>query len=65
MKQYDVFILKEDLNSEIKAGQKGVILEVYNDEQVEVEFIKPDGSNFEYMGQYTFTVTKVIIEIIT
>ena len=65
MKQYDTFILKEDLNPEIKAGMTGVILEIYSQNDIEVEFVKQDGTNYEYNGQHTFTIKKNIIEIIS
>ena len=65
MKQYDTFILKEDLNPEIKAGMTGVILEIYSQNDIEVEFVKQDGTNYEYNGQPTFTIKKNIIEIIS
>ena len=61
MKQYDIFILKEDLNPEIKAGMEGVILDIYNNDHIEVEFVKEDGTNYEYKGQATFTIKKDII----
>ena len=51
MKQYDTFILLEDLNPEIKAGMTGVILEISNKDEVVAEFVKPDGSNYEYKGK--------------
>jgi hypothetical protein len=63
MKQYDSFILKEDLNPEIKAGMIGVILEIFSKDDVEVEFVKQDGTNYEYNGQTTFMIKKIIIEI--
>ena len=65
MKQYDTFILKEDLNPEIKAGITGVILEICGKDDIEVEFVKQDGTNYEYNGQPTFTIKKNIIEIIS
>ena len=40
MKQYDIFILKEDLNPEIKSAMEGVILEIYHNDTIEVEFVK-------------------------
>ena len=65
MKQYDTFILKEDLNPEIRADMTGVILEIHSQDDVEVEFVRQDGTNYEYNGQSTFTIKKNIIEIIT
>jgi hypothetical protein len=64
MKQYDCFILKVDLNPEIKAGMRGVILEIYDNNNFEAEFVKEDGTNYEYEKQSTFTISKNIIEII-
>lgn len=55
--QYDCFDLTKDLNPEIGRGITGVILEIYNDgEAYEVEFVKLNGSNYEYDGNATFTV---------
>ncbi|HET6765863.1 MAG TPA: hypothetical protein VFH08_00645 [Chitinophagaceae bacterium] len=65
MKQNDTFILKEDLNPEIKAGMTGVILEIYSKDDIEIEFVKQDGTNYEHNGQPTFTIKKNIIEIIS
>jgi hypothetical protein len=63
MKQYDTFILKTDLNPEIKAGMTGVILEIWSKDDIEVEFVKDDGTNYEYNGQATFTIKKDIIHL--
>ncbi len=35
---------------------QGVILIVYNDAAVEVEFVKEDRTNYEYNCVYTFTL---------
>lgn len=40
----------------------GVILEVYDNDNFEVEFVKEDGSNHEFEGQFTFMVTADDIE---
>ncbi len=40
----------------------GVILEVYDNDNFEVEFVKEDGSNHEFEGQFTFMVTSGDIE---
>jgi hypothetical protein len=64
MKQYDRFILKEDLNPVIKAGMTGVILEIYSEKDIEVEFVKEDGANYKYNESFTFTISKDIIELI-
>ena len=58
MKQFDTFILLEDLNPEIKSGMAGVILEIPNKDEFVVEFVKPDGLNYEYNGQAIFTIKK-------
>jgi hypothetical protein len=54
--QYDVFELAKDINPAIKKGMKGVILEVWDKDAYEVEFVKKDGTNYEFGGQSTFTV---------
>jgi len=51
-----MFTLIQDLNPNITAGMIGVILEILDGDTFEVEFVKPDGSNYEYEGQFTFTV---------
>ena len=64
MKQYDCFILKTDINPVIRAGMTGVILHIYDQNNIEVEFVKKDGTNYEYNNQYTFTIPKSNIELI-
>ena len=64
MKELDCFILKEDINPAIKAGMIGVILILYSKIDIEVEFVTPEGFNYEYNGQSTFTIKTGIIEII-
>jgi len=54
--QHDIFTLKKDINPEIKSGMVGVILEKYNDTHFLVEFVKPGGTNFEFQGEYMFTI---------
>ena len=55
--EYEVFELAKDLNPNIPAGMRGVVLEIYNlGEAFEVEFVKPDGTNHEYDNQSTFTI---------
>lgn len=63
MEQYDTFILKEDRNPKIKAGMIGVILEILSKDDIEVEFVKEDGSNYEYNEQAAFTIKKDIIHL--
>ena len=60
--QFETFILTRDLNTVIVRGMTGCILEIYNDgEAYEVEFVKNDGTNFEYEGSFTFTVTSEVM----
>lgn len=59
--QYQTFILSKDLNPVITAGMIGVILEVYDKNTFEAEFVKSDGSNYEFEGQGTFTVQSDVI----
>jgi hypothetical protein len=54
--QYQTFILSKDLNPMVTAGMTGIIIEVHDEDTFEVEFVKQDGSNYEYEGQFTFTV---------
>lgn len=54
--QYQTIKLTRDLNTVIKAGMKGVILEVWDNKTFEVEFLDNEGYNYDYEGQYTFTV---------
>lgn len=56
LKQYQMIELIKDLNPVIKAGMKGVILEIYNEKTYEVEFVKDDGVNIQYEGKITFTI---------
>ena len=56
LQQYQTFTLKKDLNPVITAGMTGVILEVYDEDSFEVEFVKPNGSNYEYNDRSTFTI---------
>lgn len=55
-KQYDSIELQRDLNSVIKAEMVGVILGIWDTDAFEVEFVKDDGTNYEYDGQGTFTI---------
>lgn len=58
MQQYQTFELLKDINPVIKKGMHGVILEVLATDTYEVEFVKEDGTNFEYQGHFTFTITQ-------
>ena len=64
MKEFESVILLIDLNEIIKKGMIGAILEVWDDEAVEVEFVKDDGTNYEYEGQTTFAINKKNLEIL-
>ncbi len=61
IKQYDVFELSKDINPTIIKGMSGVILEICGVDSYEVEFVKEDGTNFEYNGQFTFTIDRSFI----
>ncbi len=61
IKQYDCFLLARDLNPIITKGMQGVILEIWDDNRFEIEFVKGDGTNHEFNGEYTFTVDKSFI----
>lgn len=60
--QYQSIKLERNLNSLTIKGMTGVILEVYDNDNFEVEFVKEDGSNHEFEGQFTFMVTADDIE---
>ena len=62
IKQYDVIQLTQNLNSNIKKGLKGVVIEVYDSEIFEIEFVDENGFNIEYNGISTFTVNKTILK---
>jgi hypothetical protein len=55
-KEHQVFELANDINPVVKKGMLGVILIKYDQKNFEVEFVKEDGSNYEYNGQSTFTI---------
>ena len=61
IKQYDVFELAKDINPNITKEMEGVILEVYDSKTYEVEFVKDDGSYYEFEGQFTFTIDSSFI----
>ena len=61
MKQYDTFVLEEDLNPGIKKGMEGVVLEILSNDDILVEFVKDDGTNYEYNGEAIFTIKKNLI----
>lgn len=64
MKQFDIFILKEDINKNIKKGMTGVILDVYPDNHIEAEFVKSDGTNVEFEGSVTFSISCDYIKLV-
>jgi hypothetical protein len=57
LEQYQIIELIKDLNPVIKTGMQGVILEIYDDTNYEVEFVKEAGSNYIYQGKGTFTIS--------
>jgi len=61
IKQYQNFTLKQDLNPAITAGIVWVILDILDEDTFEVEFVTPDGSNYEYEGQFTFTINSAML----
>lgn len=54
--QYQIIELINDVNPILRQGMQGVILEVWNENTVEAEFLDADGSNYEYQGNATFTL---------
>jgi hypothetical protein len=59
--QYDVFLLGKDLNPIMTKGMQGVILEIWDDNNFEIEFPKEDGTNYEFDGMATFTIDRSFI----
>ena len=58
LEQYQVIELAKDLNPVIVKGMMGTILEINeNGKEFEVEFPQEDGTNYEYGGMNTFTIT--------
>ena len=53
--------MKQDLNPAITAGIVWVILDILDEDTFEVEFVTPDGSNYEYEGQFTFTINSAML----
>ena len=62
MQEYDIFILKEDLNPVLPKNSKGVIMLCYPNNEYEVEFVKDDTTNIEYQGRSTFTISGDLME---
>jgi hypothetical protein len=56
IQQYQMIILTKDVNPVVKKGMKGVVLEIWDGNSFEVEFLKNDGKNYEYEGLSTFTL---------
>jgi hypothetical protein len=61
-RQYDIFKLSKDVNPAVREGMTGVILEVLSRNSFEVEFVKSDGTNVEYLGEATFTIDLSLID---
>jgi hypothetical protein len=59
--QYDVFELIKDINPNVRTGLQGVILEVLDKDAYIVEFVKKDGSNYEFEGEFTFILDSSFI----
>jgi hypothetical protein len=58
LEQYQSFELSKDLNSFVVKGMMGIIMEVHEAEKTfEVEFPLEDGSNYEYQGKSSFTIS--------
>ena len=72
IKQYDRFVLLQDINPVITKGFIGVVLEKYAPikqkpgcaEDIEVEFVKTNGTNYTYCGVSTFCIDSSLINII-
>ena len=61
-KQYDAFKLAKDITPKITKGMEGVILEIYGSKTYEVEFVKEDGINYEFQGQFIFIIGNSCIQ---
>ena len=61
-KEYQIIKLKEDLNPVIKKGMEGVILEIWDKNNFEVEFLDDNGVNLQNNGNATFTISSGMIE---
>ena len=46
--QYQSIKLLEDINPVIKVGMQGVILEIWDEDTFELEFLDEVGFNYEY-----------------
>lgn len=49
--KYQIVELVNDITPSLTKGMQGVILKIWNDMTVEVEFLDSDGFNYEYHGQ--------------
>jgi len=56
-KQYQTIELTKDLSPILKKGMRGIILEVWDEQTFEVEFLDDEGYNYEYNGEGIFTLT--------
>ncbi len=60
MNVYDVVELVKDLPEyELVKGQKGTILEIYNEQDCEVEFCEPNGNTI-YLGAFPMEILEVV-----
>lgn len=62
LRLFDVFILAKDINPVIQKGMSGVILEIFNGNSYLIEFVKSDGTNYEYDGQSTFFIDQSFVD---
>jgi hypothetical protein len=62
-KQYQSVILTEDINPVIKKGMVGVILEIWDEDTYEVEFVKDDATNHVFNGESTFTLKSNVLRV--
>jgi len=54
--QYQSIELIRDINPVLKAGMPGVIIEIWDENHYEVEFLDEGGFNYEYIGEAIFTL---------
>lgn len=59
--QYDRVELLDDLNPNIRKGMEGIILEIWDRDFCEVEFLDEHGANIEYNGSGTYTINKRLL----
>ena len=56
LNEFDIFTLNRDINSTIKKGMKGTVLDVWGNGFLESEFVKKDGTNYTHEGFGTFAI---------